>query len=70
MKPKLESIINKNSKPKMENCKVFKVNVANAPPEDVAGILKNCEAIFSEKFDTSNTIFVPVRGKDDPTGWQ
>jgi hypothetical protein len=64
----VEEVKLKEKKPRMDKCRVFRVDVENAAPCYVQEIMNIVRSDMEKKFDISHVIFVPVRGI--PTGWQ
>ena len=65
---KLNDIV--KNKPRMDECRVFKIDVGATPPDDIPELVASVKASFAQDFDISHVIFVPVRGNESATGWQ
>ena len=57
-------------KPKMIEARVFLVDIANLPPNEVKSYMTKVKDELREEFDLTGVVFVPVCGRECATGWQ
>jgi hypothetical protein len=65
---KLDEIDSQPKKMKMKNCRVYYVNVGNAPPSEVPKLISSYVDKMSESYDIEGVIFQATREHD--SGWQ